>query len=269
VDAGVGSVQAKPAATDGLNVILLPGGTLPAGLAYGALIEALGSEARCVPKDLEVYAGDEPQPEYSADMEIDGVLRVADEAGFDRFQLVGYSAGGLFALATAVRHPDRVAGLGLVEFAPVRSLDTGPEGDALWREFERLMTLPPEERGRASSSMILKPGTQPPARPAGPPPPWMAKRAAAYEPLMRATWLYPLDLEAVRGYHGPMYVALGSLSHESFERQTCRLAELCPQTEIEVYEGLHHLDPPHRAEPARLSQSLLRTWSRAGATHAG
>lgn len=252
-------------ATDRFNVILLPGGVLPAPLAYRALIESLGDVARCIPKDLEIYAGDEPQPDYSLDLEIDGVLRSAAEAGFDRFYLVGYSAGGQVALAAAVRHPDRVAGLGLIEFGPLRSLEATPEGDALWQEMERLIALPPDERGRASASIMLKPGAQPPPPPSGPPPPWMAKRPAAFEHFMR-TWFYPLDLDALARYQGRVYVALGSLSHPAFERETRRLAELCPQTDIEIYEGLHHLNPPHLADPARLSVSLIQAWSKAGAT---
>ncbi len=251
--------------TDEFNAILLPGGVLPAALAYRALSEALGDKARCIPKDLEIYAGDEPPPDYSLDLEIAGVLRAADEAGFGRFHLVGYSFGGAVALATAARHPDRVAGLGLIEFAPMRNLETTLEADSFWREFERLMTLPPEERSRAATSMILKPGTPAPAPPPGPPPAWMAKRAAAYERLMLAPWFYPLDLETLPRYRGSVYVALGTLSHPAFERESRRLAELWRQTEIEIYEGLHHLNPPHLADPGRLARSLLQAWSRSHA----
>lgn len=264
-----GTLGDKQMTTDRFNVILLPGGVLPAALAYRALIEALGNEAMCIPKDLEIYAGDQPQPDYRLDLEIDGVLRAAEEADFARFHLVGYSIGGAVALATAVCHPDRVAGLGLLEFAPMRSLETTPEGDALWRKFERLMTLPAEERSRASASMILKPGTPLPAPRPGPPPPWMAKRPAAMEPLMRAPWFYPLDPDALPRYDGPVYVALGTLSHPAFERESRRLAELWPQTQIEIYEGLHHMNPPHLADTGRLAKSLLQAWSRSRATEGG
>jgi hypothetical protein len=88
----------------------------------------------------------------------------------------------------------------------------------------------------------------------------MAKRSAAMEPLLR-TWLHPLDLEALARYRGTVYVALGTLSHQEFERQARRLAEILPQTEIETYEGLHHLNPPHLADPARLATALLRAWA--------
>ena len=49
------------------RVVLLPGSVLPAELAYGALIEALGSDVDAVAKDLEVYATAEPPDDYSLD----------------------------------------------------------------------------------------------------------------------------------------------------------------------------------------------------------
>ena len=73
------------------QVILLPGAVLPADLAYGALLEALGNEVEAVAKELEIYAGEEPPPNYALDVEVDGILRAAEAAGFGRFHLVGYS----------------------------------------------------------------------------------------------------------------------------------------------------------------------------------
>jgi len=76
------------------RVVLLPGGVLPADLAYGSLIEALGDDVDAVTKDLEVYAADEPPDDYSLDLEVAGVLREAAARGWKRFHLGGYSAGG-------------------------------------------------------------------------------------------------------------------------------------------------------------------------------
>ena len=73
--------------------ILLPGAVLPAGPAYDGLIAALGDRWEVHAKDLEVYAADAPPPDFSLETEVAGVLRHADEAGFERFHLVGYSAG--------------------------------------------------------------------------------------------------------------------------------------------------------------------------------
>ncbi|HZV75468.1 MAG TPA: hypothetical protein VFF79_17290 [Conexibacter sp.] len=78
------------------EAILLPGGVMPADLAHGALLEALGDEAlgddvTAIAKDLEVYAGPEPPPGYTLDDEVAGVSRTARDAGFDRFALGGRS----------------------------------------------------------------------------------------------------------------------------------------------------------------------------------
>ncbi len=45
------------------------------------------------------------------DDSVAAVLGDADEAGFDRFVLVGHSLGGVTITETAVRHPERVAAL--------------------------------------------------------------------------------------------------------------------------------------------------------------
>ena len=55
-----------------LPVILLPGIVLPAELAYGALVAALGPEVEAVPKDLEVYSTPEPPEDFGLEVEIAG-----------------------------------------------------------------------------------------------------------------------------------------------------------------------------------------------------
>ena len=47
------------------QVILLPGGVMPAQLAYTDLIAALGSDVEAVAKELEMYAGPEPPAGYT------------------------------------------------------------------------------------------------------------------------------------------------------------------------------------------------------------
>lgn len=100
---------------DRVAAILLPGAVLPAGPACDGLVAALGDGRVVRAKDLEVYAGDAPPPDYSLDTEVAGVLRLAEAAGFERFHVVGYSAGGAVAIVLAARHPDRVQTLALME----------------------------------------------------------------------------------------------------------------------------------------------------------
>ena len=73
-------------------------------LAYGSLVAALGSDADVAVKDLEVYASPEAPADYSLDLEVEGVLDEADELGWGRFHLAGYSGGGTAALAVMARH---------------------------------------------------------------------------------------------------------------------------------------------------------------------
>ena len=71
-------------------VILLPGGILPAELAYAALLAELGDDVDARAKDLEIYAGPTVPPSgYSLETEVEGVRRIADDAGFATFHLVG------------------------------------------------------------------------------------------------------------------------------------------------------------------------------------
>jgi pimeloyl-ACP methyl ester carboxylesterase len=132
------------------DVILLPGGVLPAALAYGALLDALGDAVEPVAKDLEDYADAEPPPGYTFAVEVEGILRTAEAAGFDRFHLVGYSAGGASSLALAASHPERLRSLALIEPAWAGNEGLDPAEEAVRRELDRIMTLPPAQLMPAS-----------------------------------------------------------------------------------------------------------------------
>src|SRR5213075_570457 len=110
---------------------------MPADLAYGSLIEALGDDVNAIAKDLEVYAGPEPPVGYTLDHEIAGVSRAARDAGFERFHLVGYSGGGASSLAFAAKHPERLLSLALLEPAWMGADELSREEQDLWRAFER------------------------------------------------------------------------------------------------------------------------------------
>lgn len=243
------------------NVILLPGGVAPAKVAYAPLMARLAGRAVCLPKEVEIFAGPALPADYTLDLEVEGVLRAAHAAGFATFDLVGYSLGGAIALATAAAHPDRVASLALIEPAPIQALSDSPEDDAMWQQIPRLFGLSPEARAQAQVAMLVQPGTPPPARPAVPPPPDMARRAAAFEPLMRATSYYPLDLGRLRRFQGPVWLGLGSQSNPIFARQAHRLQAIWPQMRIEEFVGLHHLNPPHLASPDRVAAALTSLWA--------
>jgi pimeloyl-ACP methyl ester carboxylesterase len=248
------------------RVILLPGGILPADLAYGALIEALDKEIEAVARDLEVYAGDEPPVDYSLDTEVAGALRDADARGWERFHLVGYSAGGAAALAAVARHPDRLLSLALLEPAWAGNWDLSAAEQALWREYEKLDALTPDKFMAAFVRLGLRPGVGPPAPASSPPPPWMAKRPAGLHSFMRTFETYDLDRESLRRFDRPVYYALGGLSNpDQYGEIAERLSGVFDDFTLEVFEERHHFDPPHRIEPESLARSLRTLWKRAEA----
>ena len=248
-------------------MILLPGIVLPAQLAFGALVAALGPDVYAQPKNLEVYGDPEPPEDYSLDLEVAGVLREADAHGWERFHLVGYSGGGAAALAFAAKQPERLDSLALLEPAWAGRWDVSLAETALWREYDRLEGLPIEELMPAFMRLNLRPGVPLPEPPPGEPPPWMASRPAGIRAITEAFRHGDIDREALRRFDCPVYFALGGLSNpDQYEEIAGRLGGVFPDFELEVFEDRHHFDPPHRIEPERLASSLKELWRRAEAS---
>ncbi len=246
------------------EAILLPGAVMPADLAYGSVIQALGDDVDAVAKDLEVYAGPEPPEGYTLDNEIDGVLRAADGAGFDRFHLVGYSGGGASSLAFAAKNPERLLSLALLEPAWMGSDELSPDEQEVWQEFDRIASLPPAERMSAFMKMQVAEGVDLPSPPPGQPPPWMAKRPAGINAFLRAFSSTTIDLDALRAFEPPVYFALGDRSNPRyFARMAERADAIFPNFTLEVFDERHHFDPPHRIEPKRMAKALRAHWARA------
>ena len=247
-----------------VEVMLLPGGVMPADLAYGSLIEALGDDVDAVAKDLEIYAGPEPPVGYTLDHEIAGVLRTAGECGFERFHVVGYSAGGASSVLFAAKHPGRLLSLALLEPAWMGNDELGPEEQEVWREFDRIATLPSAEMMPAFLAMQLAPGVESPPPPPGPPPPWMATRPAGLRTLIATFRSTTLDLDDLRGFTQPVYFALGGKSNPNYyARMADRARTIFPYFTLDVFEARHHFDPPHRIEPERTARALRAHWARA------
>lgn len=246
-----------------LRVMLLPGSVLPADLAYGGLVTALGMDIEAIVKDLEVYREDTPPPDYTLDTEVAGVLREADARGWSTFHLVGYSAGGAAALAFAARQPTRLLSLALLEPAWGGSWGWSAEHRRLWARYDEFEQLPPEQFTAAFMQLQVRPEVQLSASPPGPPPPWMSQRPAGIRAFMRTFTSYNLDRDALAAFERPVYFALGGLSNpDQFGEVAERLGKVFPDFTLEVFAERHHFDPPHRIEPERLAGSLRAIWTR-------
>jgi len=249
-------------------VVLLPGSILPAQVAYAALLAEFGDDVDARAKDLEMYAGEVvPPPGYGLQTEVDGISRFADNAGFDTFHLVGYSAGGASSLAFTSRRPERVRSLALLEPAWAGTEGQTPREAVMFDRYRAIPTMPPEDRLPAFIRWQLAPGVDPPPPPTGPPPPWMPSRSAAIGAFLAAFDAFELDFAALRRFDGPVYFALGGRSNpDQFREIANRLSTVFPDFTLDVFEDRHHFDPPHRIEPARLAAALRAVWTRAEAT---
>ena len=246
------------------RVVLLPGGVLPAEPAYAALLGVLGDQVAAVTKDLEVYAQEQPPLDFSLATEVDGISREADAQGFDRFHLVGYSGGGASSLAFAAQHGQRLLSLALLEPAWAAGNERTHAEEELMQRFRALEPLPTDQFMAGFTRIQLAPGVEPPPPRDGVPPPWMAKRPAGLRAFIRAFDSGSLNLEALRTFHRPVYLALGGRSNpDYYGRMAERLATIFPDFTVETFPERHHFDPPHRLEPEGLARSLLALWQRA------
>jgi pimeloyl-ACP methyl ester carboxylesterase len=240
-------------------VVFLPGIIAPAAVRYGPLAERL-ADVNVLACDLAVYDEDEPPSDYSIDTELAALDRVTGGAGFEKFHVYGHSAGGAVALAYAASLGERLQSLAVDEPAS----DFTDDGNAVygWQEFDEALLLPPAESTAAFMRLQVASDVILPEPPAGGPPPWMAKRPAGIRAFISALRAYRVEPAAYAGFASPVYFSHGSRTHPRWEAMQKRLAGLFPDFTGEVFEGLHHLNTSHQAEPDRVVATLKAFWER-------
>jgi pimeloyl-ACP methyl ester carboxylesterase len=241
------------------NVLLLPGIIAPAAVRYAPLLAELRG-IQAVPKDLELYRDTAPPRKYSIATEIDGLNRAAESHGFEEFHLYGHSAGAAVALAYIAAHPHRVLSLALDEPA----MDFTDEGHRTygWEAFDHALTLPEGEAMAAFMRLQVADEVELSAPPR-PLPAGLANRPAGIRAFIAAGRRHRVEPDAYRGFAAPVYFSMGSRTHPRWRGMRDRLAELFPDFTVEVYEGLHHLNTSHQAQPERVAAALRRLWTRA------
>jgi pimeloyl-ACP methyl ester carboxylesterase len=242
-------------------VIFLPGIIAPAAIRYRPLVERLVDvDVDVVVRDLAVYDDDELPPDFSINTELVALDRAADDAVFEKFHLYGHSGGGAVALAYAASHGDRVQSLAVDEPAS----DMTDEGDAVygWPAFDEAALLPPAESMAAFMRLQVADDVILPEPPAGTPPPWMSKRPAGIRAFVAALRRHRVQPAEYASFASPVYFSRGSRSHPRWEGMQTRLAGWFPDFTGEVFEGLHHLNTSHQAEPDRVAATLVPFWER-------
>jgi pimeloyl-ACP methyl ester carboxylesterase len=240
------------------RVICLPGSVAPAANRYGSLKAAVGDRAELHLKDLELYRGDEPPPDYSIEMELAAIDRLAASLRLDKFHLIGYSGGGMISLAYAGTRSERLLSLALFEAARVPGELSPAERDF----FEALNLKLNGKTGPDFMSTFIheqvKPGAQIPPPPT--PNPEMRKRPGGIATLLRVFESYQFDRDSLRACSFPVYYAYGSLSHDEQALKAGILAQLFPDIHVQRFDGIHHFVQPEQIYTARHVESLVSMW---------
>jgi pimeloyl-ACP methyl ester carboxylesterase len=110
------AAPAAPPAADPPTVLLLHG-TAASLHTWDGWVEQMSPEFRVVRLDLPGFGltGPHPSGDYSAAATTDFLERFAAAAGLRRFAIVGSSIGGYFAWRYALRHPEQVSALVLID----------------------------------------------------------------------------------------------------------------------------------------------------------
>ena len=102
-------------AGEGPPLVLLPGLGSSTSCSWGAILPHLAPHFRVLALDLPGQGdSDKPVRRYSLEYAVESTLGFLDAAGLEASDLMGTSAGGLIAMATALDHPHRVRRLVLV-----------------------------------------------------------------------------------------------------------------------------------------------------------
>jgi len=118
-------------------------GLLGSRMAWEPQLAALSDDRTVLAWDAPGYGSAAALTSATFGAYADAVARCADEAGFDRFHLVGLSFGGMIAQHAALRHADRLVSLTLLSSSPKFGFDGVTTAES-WRAAR----LAPLDAGR-------------------------------------------------------------------------------------------------------------------------
>lgn len=216
--------------------------------SWDETIAALGAGFQCLRYDLRGHGESEKTPApYSLDMFCDDLDDIVREIGWSRFDLVGFSLGGLIGQAYALRSPNAVRTLSIISSVSGRTpqeqervlkraqdLATGGANTHLETAVERWFTdafrrdHPEVIQARAARSRANDP----------------ACYAAAYQVLAEG------DLaDALHRISCPALIATGEEDSGSTPRMARLMADRIPDSRLHIWPELRHsvlLEAPQR-----------------------
>ena len=215
--------------------------------AWAPQLQGLSDRFRCVAWDMPGYGASAPVVPLTFAAIADAVSQLLDHLGVAAADLVGESFGGMHALHTALRHPDRVRRLVITNTSPAFGID-GTDPDA-WKAAR----LEPLEVGRTPADLARPLLTSLAGRRISPE--IMDMRVAAFSRIstqgLRAA-VECLPHHDVRDRLGSIaaatLVVAGERDAETPVRYAQILADGLPRAEMVVLEGVGHLaasEAPH------------------------
>jgi pimeloyl-ACP methyl ester carboxylesterase len=222
--------------------------------------DALAAKVRLLTPDLRGFGAGaalgEPPPEPTLALLADDVVTELDELGIDRAIFGGVSMGGYVAMAVLRRHPERVAGLLLVD---TRS---GAD-DAAALERRRVAAERADHGDIAAGSDAIAPLVAQGSDPALTR--WLAEiaggvPAATVGWAQRAMAARPDLTELLAGTGFPVLVVVGENDAVTPPAAARQMAAAAPEAELIELPGVGHLSPAE--DPAGFADAVLRWLSR-------
>lgn len=259
VETTFGTVRAyawvNPDPVDEIPVVLVP------GRASG--VPMWGENLRDFVEHRTVYAfdaiGDSGLSEQTLPLRgMDDNARWVEEAlaglGLDRIHLVGHSQGGGLAAAVAVRHPDRLASLALLE--PIMTFGMLPAWAIGWSAVAALPFLPDSWRDHALNRIGGVEDDE-----VDPDDPMARMIAAGTAHFDSGSLPTPSRLtnEQIRSLRMPVYVAIASDKSLAGGEDAAKRAELLPRATVKVWPKTTHSLPMQVA--SELDAELERFWA--------
>ncbi len=210
-------------------------------------LAGLSEAFRCIAWDMPGYGASAPVKPLTFTAIADAVARLLDAAGVEHTHLVGESFGGMHALHTALRHPDRVGRLVLANTSAAFGLD-GTDPDA-WRAARIAPLdagLTPADIAEQVLTSVAGPGLSADM---------LAMRVAGFARIPAAGLRAAIEclpthdvLDRLAEVEAPALVIAGALDVETPPAYSQALLEGLPHAELAVLDGVGHLavsEAPH------------------------
>jgi pimeloyl-ACP methyl ester carboxylesterase len=213
-------------------VVVLTHGFAASSHMFATTVPALASDHTVIAWDMPGHgrsdSPDDPS-QYSVKAFLEEMLSLVDDTGADRAVFLGHSLGGYLSLEMVLAHPDRAAGLVLVDTGPGYRNDAARDG---WNRMAASYARNLEERGLAGM-------------PGGDELSSSVHSTAAGLALTARNVLAQHDshvIDALTSIEVPTLVVVGA-EDEPFRNGSSYMAAKIPTASLAVIEGAGHAPP--------------------------